>query len=60
MLEFLQEKQLKNLYKAFIKPYTEYGILAWGGAPRTHLNKVSRILKNAVRVMTFKNKYEST
>ena len=39
MCKFLQEKQLKNLYNAFIKPFTEYGILAWGGAPTTHLNK---------------------
>ena len=56
MCKFLQEIQLKNSYNAFIKPFTEYGILAWGGAPRTHLNKVSRSLKKAVRVMMFKDK----
>ena len=44
----------------FIKPYREYGILAWGGAPRTHLNKVSRNLKKAVIVMMLRKKYEST
>ena len=50
----------KNLYYAFIRQYTEYGILAWGGAQKMHLNKVSRNINKAVRVMVFKNKYEST
>ena len=39
MRNFLLEKILKNLYNAFIKPFTEYGVLAWGGAPKTHLIK---------------------
>ena len=26
----------------FIKPYKEYGVLAWVGVPKTHLNKMSR------------------
>ena len=39
MRDFLLEKILKNLYNAFIKPFTEYGVLAWGGAPKTHLIK---------------------
>ena len=60
MHKYLPEKQLKNLYNAFIKPYTENGILAWGGAPTTHLNKVIRSLRKVVRVMIFKNKHEST
>ena len=50
MRKFLQEKQLKYLYYAFIRPYTDYGILAWGGAPKTHLNKVNRSIKKAVGV----------
>ena len=58
MREFPQEKQLKKLYNAFIRPYTQYGILALGVAPKIHLNKVSRSLKKAVRVMMLKNKYE--
>ena len=60
MCKFLQEEQLKKLHNAFIKPYTEYHILAWGGALKAHLNKVSRSLKKAVRVMMFKNNYVST
>ena len=51
MCQFLQERQFikikerQIIYNAFIKPYTEYGILAWGGAPKTHLNEISRNLK---------------
>ena len=60
MREFLQEKQSKNLYNVFMKPYTEYGNFAWGGAPTTYLNQVSRSHKKAVRVMRFRKKHEST
>ena len=59
MHDFSQEKQLKDLYNAFIKPFTEYGVLAWGGAPKTHLIKIERSLNKAVRIMLFKGKYES-
>ena len=57
--DFLQEKQLKNLYKAFIKPFTEYGVLACGGAPKTHLIKIETSLNKAVRIILFKGKLES-
>ena len=43
---FLQEKQLKNLYNSFIKPYTEYGALAWSSAPKAYLAKTNRNIKN--------------
>ena len=42
MCHFLQEKQLKYLYSSFIKPYTEYGNLAWGGAAKTNLGTKDR------------------
>ena len=57
---FFKKNNLQKLYNVFIKPYTEYGILTWGGAPKTHLDKVKRSLKKAVRVTMFKSKYEST
>ena len=31
------KKQLKQLFLTLIKPYINYGTLAWGGATRTHL-----------------------
>ena len=48
MCQFLQGKQLKDLYSSFIKPYTEYGNLASGGSSK---NKPIRI-----RIMMFKGK----
>ena len=56
MCDFLQEKQLKNLCNAFIKPFTKYDVLAWGGAPKTHLIKIERSLNKAVRIILFKGK----
>ena len=55
MRYFLQE----NLYNAFTKPFTEYSVLAWGEAPKTHLIKIERSLNEAVRMMPFKGKFES-
>lgn len=43
--KIIKIKERKIVYYAFIKPYTEYGILAWGGSPKTHLNKISINLK---------------
>ena len=59
MGDFLWEKQLKNVYNAFIKPFTEYGVLVWGGAPKTHLIKIERSLNKAVSIMLLKGKFES-
>ena len=44
---FLQEKQLKNLYNSFMKPYTEYGALAWSSQLLKHiLQRLIEISKN--------------
>ena len=40
-------------------PFTENGVLAWGGAPKTPFIKTERNLNKALRVMLFKGKFES-
>ena len=55
MQHFLQEKQLKQLFSAFISPYLDYGALAWGGAAKTHVNKLGRSLRKTIRLMMFKD-----
>ena len=55
MLHFLQEKQLKLLYSAFIIPCLGYGALVCGGAAKTHVNKLDRSLRKT-RDMMFKDK----
>ena len=59
MCDFLQEKHMKNLWNAFIKPFTKYDVLAWVEAPKTHLIKIKRSLNKDVVIMLFKGKFES-
>ena len=39
--------------------YIDYGSLTWGGTANTHLLKLKRTLNKAMRIMAFRNKYES-
>ena len=59
MRPFLQEDTLVSLSNAFIKPYVDYGSLAWGSTANTHLLKLKRTLNKTVRIMAFRSKYES-
>ena len=56
MRNFLQEKQLKQLFSTLIKPYIDYGTLAWGGTAKTHLTKIDRSIRKTIRLMMFKEK----
>ena len=58
MRHYLHDKQLINPYSSFIKPYIEYGTLAWGGACKANLTKIDRSLNKSVRTMLFKNRRE--
>ena len=48
---FLPIKTLLQIYNSLILPHLYYGILAWGGAPRTTLTKIETIQKRAMRVI---------
>ena len=48
----LTEKTLKMLYYSFVYPYLYYGIVFWGGTARIRFNKVYKLQKRAVRVIT--------
>ena len=48
----LTEKTLKMLYYSFIYPFLYYGIIFWGGTAKTRFNRVFRLQKRAVRVIT--------
>ena len=39
-----------------MKPYTEYGSLAWLSAPKTFLAKTDRNIKKSIRTIMFKKK----
>ena len=38
----MQEKTLRNIFNAFLKPYLEYGTLVWSEAPKTYLEKLTK------------------
>ena len=48
MRHFLQEKQLKLLFSAFISPHLDYGALTWGGVAKTHVKKLDRSLRKTI------------
>ena len=44
---------LLNIYRSLIEPYISYGLVAWGQALNTHLNKIVTLQKRALRLMYF-------
>ena len=50
----------KTIYNALIQPHIDYGILSWGTAAETNLNKISSLQRKAIRILTFKKKEEDS
>ena len=50
---FVLPKTLFGIYKSLILPYLSYGLVAWGQAAKTHLEKLLRLQKRAVRLIDF-------
>ena len=44
---------LLNMYRSLIEPYISYGLVAWGQAVNTHLNKIVTLQKRVLRLMYF-------
>ena len=42
---YLQQDSFKSIYSPFLKPYIEYGTLAWGRAPNKYLDKINKCIK---------------
>ncbi len=49
---FMPERILYTLYCSLILPYINYGILIWGKACKTHLEKIHKLQKWAVRIIS--------
>ena len=43
----------ERIYNSLIFPYLSYGLVAWGQAAKTHLKKLLRLQKRAVRLINF-------
>lgn len=58
--EVLNKSTLRNLYYALCYPYITYGLLVWGMAPKTTLNKVFTTQKRIIRIITRSQYLEHT
>ena len=50
---------MKNLFNSFLKPYTEYENLAWGGATKTKIELTNKSIKHSIRTMMDMDKSDS-
>ena len=55
----IAEETMKNPFNSFLKPYIEYGNLAWGGAPKTKIELINRTIKRSIRALINKDKFDS-
>ena len=55
---FIPTPILLNIYRSLIYPYISYGLLVWGQASKTNLNKILVLQKRALRLIYFINKRE--
>jgi hypothetical protein len=49
---FIPSRILHTLYCTFILPYINYGILIWGKACKTYLDKITKLQKWAIRTIS--------
>jgi len=45
-------RNMLTLYYSFFYPYLDYGLMLWGGASKTALNKIFVMQKKAIRIIT--------
>ena len=50
---YVNKNTLKSLYFSLFQSYLSYGCLAWGFAGKGLINKIFRIQKRAIRIITF-------
>ena len=48
----LDRRSLENMYKSFVRPVMEYGIVVWGGTYHTSLSELEEINIKAMRIIT--------
>ena len=57
---YVTKPVLLNLYYAFFQSHINYNLLNWSSAKITILQTITMNVKNIIRIMSFKNKYEHT
>ena len=56
---YVLEGTMKILFNSFLKPYIEYGNLAWDGASKTKIELIFRSIKCSIRTMMDIDKFDS-
>ena len=51
---YVNKKTLTKLYYSFAYPHIEYGIVSWGSACQTYLEKIQVMQNNIICIMNFK------
>ena len=58
--QYLTQKSLVTLYNSLIYPTLAYGIVHWGGAATSHITRVIKVQKRAIRAMFHLKTRDST
>ena len=53
---FVPASTLLKIYRSLIEPYISYGLIAWGQADNSSLNKIPILQKRALRLMYFSDR----
>jgi hypothetical protein len=53
---FVPLNSLLSIYNSLILPYLTYGLIAWGQACKSHLNKILILQKQVLRLIFFANR----
>jgi hypothetical protein len=57
---FVPTRTLLNIYRSLILPHMSYGIVVWGHAAQTHLDKLLKLQKRALRLIYFGQYFSQT
>ena len=57
---FLPRHILLTIYRSLVTPYLTYGLIAWGQACKSHLEKLLKLQKRALRFIYFSERNQHT
>ena len=55
----LSSNQMVKAFKCYVKPVIQYGILVYGCASKTLMNKIDALCRRLLRIIFYKKKFES-
>ena len=58
--KFLKVSHMIRVYKIYVQPITQYGVLAYGSTKKSFLQPIDNKANRILRITFFKKKFEST